>query len=72
MNASPGRTRAGRIGRLASLGALLLAATASTRPPSHVLKVFNDTNRYIQCLRDKEMFRGDKHISPLNIFLRDT
>jgi len=41
MNASPGRTRAGHIGRLASLSALLLAATASTKPPSHSLKIFN-------------------------------
>jgi hypothetical protein len=41
MTASPGRTRAGRIARLASVSALLLAATASTKPPSHFLKIFN-------------------------------
>lgn len=41
MKQSPGRTRAGRIGRLASLSALLLAATASTKPPAHMLKIFN-------------------------------
>jgi len=41
MSALTGRTRAGRIGRLASLSALLLAATASSRPPSHLLKIFN-------------------------------
>jgi len=41
MSALTGRTRAGRIGRLASLSALLLAATASSKPPSHLLKIFN-------------------------------
>jgi hypothetical protein len=41
MSALTGRTRAGRIGRLASLSALLLAGTASSRPPSHLLKIFN-------------------------------
>lgn len=41
MHASPGRTRAGRIGRLASLSAVLLAATAASRPPSHMLKISN-------------------------------
>jgi len=35
------RARAGRIARFASASILLLTATASAKPPEHVLKIFN-------------------------------
>ena len=41
MNQSPRKTRAARVGRFATLGILLLSATASTTTTEHSLKIFN-------------------------------